>query len=159
MPIEILKFIYKELTIEDNFNWKILLKIPSSFWKDFWSSPEGVVESLCSFKLDVDILDGLQKLRRLQSIIDLANCVFDKLNEHSQKNIKEIKLIYEGGVNKLKKVLTLLNPNFVQGSSHALIKKAKELSYDEMKNLPLCSGNGSLMSECYIGNNGFVASA
>jgi hypothetical protein len=30
-------------------------------------------------------------------VLDLSNCVFDKLNEQSQKNIKEIKLIFEGG--------------------------------------------------------------
>ena len=85
--------------------------------------------------------------------------MFDKLNEHSQKNIKEIKLIYEGGVVKLKRVLSLLGNVFLQGASQALINKAKHLSYEEMKGLPLYNEAGSLMSECYVGNNGILAAA
>ena len=130
MPIEILKFVYKEFIGEDTFNWKVLLKLPASFWADYWSSSEGIAESLSSCKLDTDIIEGLQKLRRLQLIIDLSNCVFDKLNEHSQKNIKEIKLIFEGGANKLKRVISILSNSFLQGCSNALIKKSKELSFE-----------------------------
>jgi hypothetical protein len=88
MPIEILKFVYKELTSEDSYNWKTLLQLPSSFWAQYWSGTQGVAVSLSECKVDAEILEGLQKLRRLQFMIDLANCVFDKLNEHSQKNIK-----------------------------------------------------------------------
>ena len=88
MPIEILKFTFKELTNEDNFNWRVLSKVPPTFWSNYWVSNDGVAEALSCGKVDMELLEGLQKLRRLQFCLDLANCVFDKLNEHSQKNIK-----------------------------------------------------------------------
>jgi len=88
MPIEILKFTFKELTNEDAFNWKVLSKIPSAFWAKYWENADGVAEALAEGKIEMELLESLQKLRRFQFSLDLANCVFDKLNEHSQKNIK-----------------------------------------------------------------------
>ena len=45
--------------------------------------------------------------------MDLSNCVFDKLNDHSQKNIKEIKIIYEGGITRTSKVISIVNHAFL----------------------------------------------
>lgn len=56
--------------------------------------------------------------------MDLANCVFDKLNEHSQKNIKEIKIIYEGGVRHTSQVLAKINNTFLEGAALTLLQKA-----------------------------------
>lgn len=68
-------------------------------------------------------LEELQKLRRLQFVMDLANCVFDKLNEHSQKNIKEIKMIYEGGVRLAFQVLNKICHIFLEGTALTLLHK------------------------------------
>jgi hypothetical protein len=38
-----------------------------------------------------------------------------------------------------------------------LIKKSEELSREEVKGLPLCDDEGSLMGQCYIGNNSLLA--
>ena len=80
MPIDILKFIYKEFTAEDSTSWKTLTKLPSGFWAEYWRSQEGVVTSLAKYNVDIETVEELQKLKRLHFNIDLANCVFDKLN-------------------------------------------------------------------------------
>ena len=128
MPIEILKFIYKEVISEDSWTWKTLSRLPASIWANYWNS-QLVVEGLAECKLDSDVLDKLHKFKRLQFILDLSNCVFDKLNQHSQKNIKEIKLIYEGGVEKIKKVMNILGKSFLEGAIISTINKAEQLCY------------------------------
>ena len=56
MPIEILKFAFKQLTNEDCFNWKALSKLPPKFWAHYWTSADGVTEALSCGKIDMELL-------------------------------------------------------------------------------------------------------
>ena len=94
MPIEVLKFAYQELC-SGEWGWGGVEKIPMGVWQVFWGRCRG--ETCFSTELRSSQVAVLQRVRRFQFVVDLANCVFDKLNEQSQKNIKEIKLIFEGG--------------------------------------------------------------
>ncbi len=46
----------------------------------------------------------------LDLTLNMINCVFDKLNEHSQKSIKELKIMYEWGIEYIKELQPQIYP-------------------------------------------------
>lgn len=122
MPIEVLKFAYTQFCTEsEGENWKFLEKIPTSYWISHARNCGENAYGLASGKIEMQELNILQKLKRLQFIIDLSNCVFDKLNEHSQRNIKEVKLIFQGGATRALQAIKQLTPNFMTAAAIKMI--------------------------------------
>lgn len=53
MPIEILKFVFKELNSEQSIDCKVLQRLSPSFWSQFWNNNNGVAQALSSCELDM----------------------------------------------------------------------------------------------------------
>lgn len=99
-------------------------------------------------------------MRRFEFILSLACCVFDKLNENSQKNIKEIKIIYEQAATKVIDIANKLKRSFLEALNIATLRRVEGLSGEEVRNLELVDdATGSFMLTNYISKNSFLSLA
>ena len=87
----------------------------------------------------------------------MSSCVFDKLNENSQKNIKEIKVIYENGANTLISVINKLKTTFLESLNIEIINRVGDLSEEEIKNLEIIDEEEeSFLVSNYVKKNNFL---
>ncbi len=76
-----LKFAYNELCTSENYSdWIGLDRFPSSMWSILYGEKDPIIFCQSKNEFWADMVGILQNLRRFQFVIDLSNCVFDKLN-------------------------------------------------------------------------------
>lgn len=109
--------------------------------------------------LNLEKLEALQRLRRLEFILSLTCCVFDKLNENSQKNIKEIKVIFEHAASKVVQVATNMKRLFLESLNLSLLHRVEGLSCEEVRGLEIVEDSGSFLLTNYIHHNNFLSIA
>jgi hypothetical protein len=81
MPIETLKFIFKEVCEDSYFDTHVLECIPADFWSGYWNNDRhACAEVFARLNMGIDKIEALNRLRRFEFILNLACCVFDKLN-------------------------------------------------------------------------------
>jgi len=69
----------------------------------------------------------------LDLVLNMINSVFDKLNEHSQKSIKELRIMYEWGIEYIKELQPHVYPILLNSVVNQFEKYSKEFDSENVE--------------------------